>query len=122
MVIIIRYSSSKVIAITLHNDRHVGAIEYRGWLLFDVLFHLACWNPVAQSRPGFKEIIESLEEIALSPFVRTPHESFQSMQKDWHSEIEEMFRQLREKENVSRHLWFESKVDPFDVSFGAGAC
>ena len=56
---------------------------------------------MAQSRPSFKEIIKTLEEIAQSPFVRTPHGSFQSMQRNWHSEIEEMFLELREKESVS---------------------
>jgi hypothetical protein len=59
----------------------------------------SCWNPVAQSRPSFKEIIKTLEEIARSPFVRTPNGSFQSMQRDWQSEIEEMFLKLREKES-----------------------
>jgi len=51
-------------------------------------------------RPSFNEVIEMLHEIKQSSFVKTPYESFHTMQNDWKSEIECMFEELRSKEQV----------------------
>ena len=59
-----------------------------------------CWKPQATERPLFEEILSLLDELSKSSFVRTPHESFQSMQNDWRIEIETMFEELKAKEQV----------------------
>jgi hypothetical protein len=51
-------------------------------------------------RPAFSEVLELLQEIKQSSFVKTPYESFRTMQNDWKSEIECMFEELRSKEQV----------------------
>ena len=61
-----------------------------------------CWNPEPHQRPSFAEILNHLREIADSPFIDTPHESFRSMQQDWKQEIQEMFDEIRLKEKVHR--------------------
>ncbi|KAK3093744.1 hypothetical protein FSP39_019606 [Pinctada imbricata] len=61
-----------------------------------------CWNQESSSRPSFQEILMRLEEIARSPFMTTPQESFHTMQEDWRQEIEAMFDELRSKEKELR--------------------
>ncbi|XP_071788407.1 mitogen-activated protein kinase kinase kinase 9-like isoform X2 [Asterias amurensis] len=61
-----------------------------------------CWNPEPHQRPSFAEILNHLREIAESPFIDTPHESFRSMQQDWKQEIQEMFDEIRLKEKELR--------------------
>ena len=60
-----------------------------------------CWHPLPHERPTFHEILEMLDDIAASSFVRTPHESFHTLQEDWRHEIESMFEELRSKEQVT---------------------
>lgn len=59
-----------------------------------------CWHQEPHQRPTFAEILQRLSEIATSPFMTTPQESFHTMQEDWRLEIEEMFNELRLKEKV----------------------
>jgi hypothetical protein len=47
-----------------------------------------CWHQESHQRPTFTEILSRLEDIAASPFMTTPQESFQTMQEDWRLEIE----------------------------------
>jgi len=49
----------------------------------------------------FSTILESLQLIAQSSFVKTPNISFHVLQDDWRNEIEFMFEELRSKEQVS---------------------
>lgn len=51
-------------------------------------------------RPGFEEILVSLDNIMHSAFTQTPHESFHTMQDNWRIEIEEVLNGLRMKEKV----------------------
>ncbi|XP_067124061.1 mitogen-activated protein kinase kinase kinase 11-like isoform X2 [Centruroides vittatus] len=62
----------------------------------------ACWDPDPHNRPTFVDILHDLEEIARSPFMSTPQESFHTLQEDWKHEIEEMFHELRCKEKELR--------------------
>ncbi|XP_074645915.1 mitogen-activated protein kinase kinase kinase 10-like [Tubulanus polymorphus] len=62
----------------------------------------SCWHPEPHERPTFREILEILEEIAVSSFVDTPQDSFHTMQEDWRTEIQEMFDELRLKEKELR--------------------
>lgn len=64
------------------------------------MYAVECWNPEPHERPLFAEILEMLDEIGLSSFVQTPHESFHVMQEDWRHEIETMFEELRSREQV----------------------
>ena len=63
-----------------------------------------CWKPQASERPLFEEVLSILDELSKSSFVRTPHESFHSMQNDWRVEIETMFEELKSKEKVDKFL------------------
>jgi hypothetical protein len=64
----------------------------------DYKIGIGCFS--AHQRPTFTEILSRLEDIAASPFMTTPQESFQTMQEDWRLEIEAMFDELRSKEKV----------------------
>ena len=59
-----------------------------------------CWDQESHERPTFQNIIKRLDEIATSPFVTTPQDSFHTMQEDWRLEIEQMFDELRSREKV----------------------
>ncbi|VDI66407.1 mitogen-activated protein kinase kinase kinase 11-like [Mytilus galloprovincialis] len=61
-----------------------------------------CWHQESHERPTFQEILSRLADIAASPFMTTPQESFQTMQEDWRLEIEAMFDELRSKEKELR--------------------
>lgn len=45
--------------------------------------------------------MKELEDIAVSGFMQTPHESFHNMQDCWKKEIAEVLHELRLKEKVS---------------------
>lgn len=60
-----------------------------------------CWQSDSHLRPGFEEILQSLDAIVHSAFTQTPHESFHTMQDGWRIEIEEVLNGLRMKEKVS---------------------
>ena len=59
-----------------------------------------CWNSVAEDRPTFYDILETLNRISTSAFVTTPFDSFHCVQDDWKREIEDMLTNLKAKENV----------------------
>ncbi|XP_014667455.1 PREDICTED: mitogen-activated protein kinase kinase kinase 9-like [Priapulus caudatus] len=62
----------------------------------------ACWSIDPHERPSFPEILAQLREIEASPFMNTPQDSFHMMQDDWKLEIEDMFHELKCKENELR--------------------
>ncbi|KAJ7344762.1 hypothetical protein JRQ81_000712 [Phrynocephalus forsythii] len=57
-----------------------------------------CWNADPHSRPSFANILNHLTNIEESGFFEMPVDSFHSLQEDWKIEIQEMFDQLRAKE------------------------
>ena len=74
-----------------------------------------CWDQESHERPTFQNIIKRLDEIATSPFVTTPQESFHTMQEDWRLEIEQMFDELRSREKV---WWFGLYVSVVFIKSG----
>ena len=64
------------------------------------MLFLASWEIEAKLRPQFKVILRELDEIAVSGFIKTPHESFHTMQDCWKKEIAEVLHELRLKEKV----------------------
>jgi len=65
-----------------------------------IIFVTECWHNVPHERPAFSEILGILEEINCSSFVDTLDDTFRDMQDNWRHEIEDMFEELREKEQV----------------------
>ena len=70
--------------------------------LFALCF-VVCWSTDPKERPLFSEIITHLEEIRDSSFIGTQQDEFMTLQNDWRIEIEEMFNELKEKEQVQYH-------------------
>ena len=64
------------------------------------LYLIECWQLEAVQRPSFREIMQWLEDIASSSFAETSNESFHTMQDDWKQEIQALFDDLRQKEQV----------------------
>jgi hypothetical protein len=62
----------------------------------------ACWHTDPHMRLTFEEINSCLTEISNSPFAETPLDNFWTMQQDWRTEIEEMFLQMKVRENELR--------------------
>ncbi|XP_069966573.1 uncharacterized protein slpr isoform X1 [Bactrocera oleae] len=58
----------------------------------------SCWENDPHKRPGFRDILTKLEDIARSGFTLTPQESFNTMQDAWKKEIAEVLQELRLKE------------------------
>lgn len=75
-------------------------------LFFFFVAILDCWASDPHNRPGFKDILLNLEDIAHSGFTSTPQESFHTMQDGWKKEIAEVLRELRLKEKVINNLLF----------------
>ncbi|KAM7349435.1 mitogen-activated protein kinase kinase kinase slipper isoform 2-T8 [Cochliomyia hominivorax] len=63
----------------------------------------SCWASDPHNRPGFKDILLNLEDIARSGFTSTPQESFHTMQDGWKKEIAEVLHELRLKEKELRN-------------------
>ncbi|KAI8120674.1 Mitogen-activated protein kinase kinase kinase [Lucilia cuprina] len=66
-------------------------------------FMKSCWASDPHNRPGFKDILSNLEDIARSGFTSTPQESFHTMQDGWKKEIAEVLHELRLKEKELRN-------------------
>jgi hypothetical protein len=61
-----------------------------------------CWKILPQERATFSDLLEQIHEIQsldIHP-VETNDESYQSLQQDWRQEIQDMFEELKEKEQV----------------------
>lgn len=83
------------------------------------LYWIGCWEQDPHKRPSFKEILQELEQIAKSGFGETPNESFHLMQDGWKKEINEVLRELRNKEKVNQTVpkltfCFYERVRKFD--------
>uniref|UniRef100_A0A1A9W8T6 mitogen-activated protein kinase kinase kinase n=1 Tax=Glossina brevipalpis TaxID=37001 RepID=A0A1A9W8T6_9MUSC len=63
----------------------------------------SCWASDPHNRPGFKDVLLKLEDIARSGFTSTPQESFHTMQDGWKKEIAEVLHELRLKEKELRN-------------------
>ncbi|XP_056617507.1 mitogen-activated protein kinase kinase kinase 21 isoform X1 [Triplophysa dalaica] len=61
-----------------------------------------CWEQDPHIRPSFSAILEQLTAIEEAVMATMPQDSFHSMQEDWRVEIQEMFDELRTKENELR--------------------
>ena len=79
--------------------------------LFALCF-VVCWSTDPKERPLFSEIITHLEEIRDSSFIGTQQDEFMTLQNDWRIEIEEMFNELKEKEQV----WYHSLCSSSEFS------
>lgn len=67
-----------------------------------MLFRSGCWKILPQERPTFAELLQQIN--AMTPLdirpLEAPDESYQSLQQDWRQEIQDMFEELKEKEQV----------------------
>ncbi|XP_062980445.1 mitogen-activated protein kinase kinase kinase 21 [Elgaria multicarinata webbii] len=61
-----------------------------------------CWSQDPHIRPSFTLILEQLTAIEGAVMTEMPQESFHSMQDDWKLEIQQIFDELRTKENELR--------------------
>lgn len=68
--------------------------------LISFIVILECWDNVPHERPNFLDIYRTLEVISTSAFIATLDETFHDLQDDWRHEIEDMFEELRAKEQV----------------------
>ena len=61
-----------------------------------------CWRLSPEDRPNFKELLTQIDEIVPKDYnpVEFHEESYQSLQDDWRQEIQDMFEELKEKEQV----------------------
>lgn len=81
------------------NGQMLGSIELHDFAYYSI----GCWEQDPHKRPSFKEILQELDVIAQSGFGETPNESFHTMQDGWKKEINEVLRELRNKEKV-KHI------------------
>lgn len=61
-----------------------------------------CWNSDPKMRPTFRVVLAQLLNVQASSFMTTPHDSFHTLQNDWRREIEQMFDELKSKEQELR--------------------
>ena len=66
-----------------------------------------CWKVSAHDRPTFSELFEQINAIIEINYntnginhMEPNEESYQSLQKDWREEIQDMFKELKDKEQV----------------------
>ncbi|BES93474.1 Protein tyrosine kinase [Nesidiocoris tenuis] len=62
----------------------------------------ACWAHDPHKRPSFDKVLNGLDDIMRSAFIKTPYESFHTMQDNWKHEIEEVLQKLKNKERELR--------------------
>ena len=58
-----------------------------------------CWKIVPHERPTFSDLLEQINQI-IEINSTNNEEFYQSLQKDWRQEIQDMFNELKEKEQV----------------------
>ena len=61
-----------------------------------------CWKTSPQERPTFSQLLEEINQIIEINRMEPNEESYQSLQKDWRQEIQDMFSELKEKEQVEK--------------------
>lgn len=66
-----------------------------------------CWQILPQERPTFSDLFEQINIIIETNYrtnginhMEPNEESYQSLQKDWREEIQDMFKELKDKEQV----------------------
>ncbi len=70
------------------------------------LFSKDCWQILPHERPTFSDLLEQINQIIEKHHMEPNEESYQSLQKDWREEIQDMFNELKEKEQVKKKLFF----------------
>ena len=58
-----------------------------------------CWKILPRERPTFSELLDQINGI-IEMNSTNSEETYQSLQKDWRQEIQDMFNELKEKEQV----------------------
>ena len=61
----------------------------------------SCWRYQSDTRPSFREILKTLDDIARTDFHQMPNDNFYSLQEDWKAEIDDRLQDIRLKEDVS---------------------
>lgn len=70
----------------------------------------SCWRHEAEERPGFRDILKTLDEIARSKFYEMPNDNFHSLQENWKLEIDEMLKDIRIRKSVSTCFLFDEPI------------
>ena len=96
----------------MNNDVTMPCLPCSLHLKLFALCFVVCWSTDPKERPLFSEIITHLEEIRDSSFIGTQQDEFMTLQNDWRIEIEEMFNELKEKEQV----WYHSLCSSSEFS------
>jgi hypothetical protein len=79
---------------------------------------LDCWLNVSQDRPTFSQLLDQINTIIETNYVNnelnnmeTNDETYQSLQEDWRKEIQDMFEELKTKEQVKREIFFLENIE-----------
>lgn len=81
------------------DDKYKQSSLFRFFSTLHVLIDLDCWKVIPHERPTFSELLEQISGI-ISLRSTSNEELYQSLQKDWRQEIQEMFNELKDKEQV----------------------
>jgi hypothetical protein len=73
----------------------------------NILFgFLDCWQILPQDRPTFNQLYEQINTIIETNYqlnnMESNEESYSSLQQDWRKEIQDIFEELKTKEQVKR--------------------
>ena len=66
----------------------------------------SCWSYQSDTRPSFRDILKTLDDIARTDFHQMPNDNFYSLQEDWKAEIDDRLQDIRLKEDV-RNCYIE---------------
>ena len=71
------------------------------------IFSLDCWKIYPDERPTFSDLLKQINTIIEMNYrtnevnhIELNDESYQSLQNDWRQEIQDIFNELKEKEQV----------------------
>ena len=75
--------------------------------MFIQIFSLDCWKIHPDERPTFSDLLKQINTIITMNYttneinhMKLNDESYQSLQNDWRQEIQDIFNELKEKEQV----------------------
>lgn len=84
-------------------------------IVYNEFYALDCWQCLPQDRPTFSQLYENISNIIATHYsnndldtIESSNDSFNSLQKDWRKEIQDIFEELKTKEQVKKDSYLNS--------------
>jgi hypothetical protein len=102
------------------NERYISFHCLSFYENYDVI---DCWQILPQDRPTFSQLYDQINNIIETNYANNElnnmepsEETYSSLQQDWRKEIQDIFAELKTKEQVKKMLNKFSQIQSFSFS------